>query len=122
MKKGSYLYVIVAAMAISGFIFLEDGNQGAGDLDAFAKCLADRGITMYGADWCPHCQNQKKAFGSSFGFVPYVECPDDPKRCLTAGISGFPTWIFPNGKKLEGEQELQKLSEESGCSLPAFND
>ena len=29
---------------------------------------------MYGAYWCPHCQAQKKVFGESFQYVPYVEC------------------------------------------------
>lgn len=74
---------------------------------------------MYGAKWCPHCQNEKKAFGDSFRLVPYVECPDDPKKCLAAGINGYPTWVFPDGKKLEGEQGLEKLSQASGCPLPS---
>src|SRR3989304_4702963 len=103
----------------------------SGELDAFAQCLADKGITMYGADWCPHCQNEKRAFGDSFGFVPYVECPDNPKLCLEKGIEGYPTWIFPDPstgstsspqassgqawRKLEGEQGIEKLAGESGC-------
>lgn len=92
------------------------GNQ-AGELDGFAKCLAEKNITMYGADWCPHCQNEKKAFGDSFRFVPYIECPDNPQKCLAEGVKGYPTWILPDGRKLEGEQGLENLSRESGCSL-----
>ena len=42
---------------------------------------------------------------------------DNAKLCLEKGVNGYPTWIFPDGKKLEGEQGLQRLSEESGCSL-----
>ncbi|MBI2674134.1 MAG: hypothetical protein HYX22_00115 [Candidatus Yanofskybacteria bacterium] len=73
---------------------------------------------MYGADWCSHCKNEKKAFGDSFRLVNYVECPDNPNLCLEKEIKGYPTWVFPSGKKLEGEQGLENLSRESGCTLP----
>ncbi len=72
---------------------------------------------MYGADWCSHCQNEKKAFGDSFKTISYVECPKDPKTCLDASVENYPTWILGDGKKLVGEQGLEKLSETSGCKL-----
>ena len=87
------------------------------ELDKFAMCLRDKQVTMYGAAWCPHCQSEKKAFGKSFRFVPYVECPQEIKRCLDLGIEGYPTWIFPGNRKLVGEQGLDGLARESGCSL-----
>jgi thiol-disulfide isomerase/thioredoxin len=74
---------------------------------------------MYGASWCPHCQKQKAAFGvDAFKYVNYVECPDNPKVCLDKKIKGYPTWIFPNGHRFEGEQSFEKLSKESSCPLP----
>lgn len=87
------------------------------NLEGFAKCLAEKKITMYGAEWCSHCQNEKKKFGEVFKYVPYVECPNEPQKCLDAGIKGYPTWVWPDGKKLEGEQGVKKLSEASGCGL-----
>lgn len=84
-------------------------------LDIFAKCLEVKKATMYGADWCSHCQNEKKVFGKSFKFINYVECPQNSKQCLNDGIESYPTWILGNGKKLVGEQGLEKLSRESGC-------
>lgn len=89
----------------------------AGFYDQFAQCLADKKITMYGAAWCPHCQNEKAAFGDSFRLVPYVECPEHIAECTALGIQGYPTWIFSGGKRLQGEQGLEKLSQESGCQL-----
>ena len=113
--------VAVLVLAFLAFIFLgRPGNAVSNQLDSFAQCLASKGITMYGANWCPHCQNQKNRFGNSFKFVPYVECPDDPKRCLAAGVTAYPTWIFPDGRKLIGDQEIKKLSDESGCQLPSL--
>lgn len=118
MKPSLFIALIVAAIAALVVFNLYPKEQEVNELDGFAKCLAEKEVVMYGADWCSHCQNEKKRFGTAFEFVPYVECPDEPKKCLAVGISGYPTWIFPDGKKLEGEQGLQKLSEESGCQLP----
>jgi hypothetical protein len=89
------------------------------DLDAFAKCLGEKGVTMYGAEWCSHCKDQKKMFGDSWKFVPYVECPDNPNECLAKDIKNYPTWIFqgPLGKKMEGAQSLETLAKESSCPL-----
>src|SRR3990167_442653 len=113
------LFIIIL---ISTFLFLiwaqQTKKNTVGALDSFAQCLAEKKITMYGADWCPHCQNEKNAFGDSFRFVPYVECPDNPQQCLALEVNGYPTWIFPDGRRLEGEQGLRKLSEASGCALP----
>lgn len=117
-KQLLILLVIVVALLGAAFWFYPFVPQPTeGKLDNFAKCVAAAGATMYGADWCPHCQNEKKVFGDSFKFVPYVECPLEPKRCLDAGIKGYPTWVFPDGKKLIGEQGLERLSEITGCPL-----
>lgn len=108
--------IVITFIIISGAVLLTRPPATAGNLDAFAQCLAEKGVTMYGAAWCPHCQNQKKLFGSSFKFVPYVECPNVPQLCLNKGVSGYPTWIIGD-TKLEGEQTLQKLSSISSCPL-----
>ena len=110
------LMVVISIIIVYKFGLVSPAN--AHRLDEFAKCLAEKQVTMYGADWCSHCQNEKKAFGSSFKYVPYVECPRDPKKCLDAGIDGYPTWVFPDGKKLIGEQGVLNLQKESGCQLP----
>ncbi len=105
-------------VAISGGIWWKSTVTPVSDpLDNFAQCLADKGVTMYGADWCPHCQNEKKVFGSAFQYVPYVECPQNPKKCLELGIQGYPTWVFADGRRLEGEQGIARLAEESGCAI-----
>lgn len=89
-----------------------------GALDNFARCLAAKNFVMYGAYWCPHCQNEKAAFGSSFKYIPYVECTKEVQKCLDAKIEGYPTWIIGGEKRLMGEQGLARLSSISGCPLP----
>ena len=86
-------------------------------MDTFAKCVASKGVTMYGAAWCSHCLAEKKAFGESFKYVPYVECPDNTPLCIDKGINGYPTWIDGAGKKHEGEQGLSGVAKISGCLL-----
>ena len=93
------------------------GKYSVQSLDAFALCLRDAQMTLYGAEWCPHCKKEKNRFGTSFSYVPYVECPDNPKLCLEKGIRGYPTWIASSGTVFEGEQGLEKLAEITGCSL-----
>lgn len=88
-----------------------------------AQCLKEKGATFYGAFWCPHCQNQKRAFGSAAHLLPYVECstPDGKEMlqvCKDAKIEGFPTWVFPSGERISGEVPMQTLAEKSGCTLP----
>ena len=87
-------------------------------IDIFAKCIASKNLTMYGAVWCSHCLAEKKAFGEAFRFINYVECPDNIKLCTEKGINGYPTWIDGAGKKYEGEQGLKGLAEITGCELP----
>ena len=115
--------IIVLAVSIgfrlSGFL----GSAHDGKLDGFAQCLTDKGVKMYGAYWCPHCQNQKTLFGDSWDFVNYIEC-SLPNRagttevCLAAGIKAFPTWEIKFDDRTEGELTLKQLSEKSGCALP----
>ena len=99
------------------FILNAGGKKDNLVLNQFAQCLSEKGVVMYGADWCPRCQNEKKAFGNSFQYVNYVECPKEPQKCLALGVDGYPTWIFSDGKRLVGEQGLEKLAGESGCAL-----
>ena len=110
---------VILAIIVAGFYFYNKPSiPASGKYDDFAKCLLSKKITMYGAAWCAHCQSEKAAFEGSFKYVPYVECPDNPQLCLDKEIEGYPTWIFPDGKKLIGEQGLEKLSQKSDCPLP----
>ena len=99
------------------------GSAQANDRDAFAQCLADKKATMYGSFLCPHCDDQKKLFGSSFAYVPYIECSMRGTRqmtfpCIAAQIHYTPTWIFADGERRTGVQQLKDLSAKTGCKLP----
>lgn len=96
---------------------------GPGKYDVFAQCLQEKGAVFYGAFWCPHCQDQKKAFGTSQTLLPYVECSTangqaQTQACLEKNISSYPTWEFADGTRANGEQTLEQLAEKTSCVLP----
>jgi hypothetical protein len=121
-KNKTYIIVgVIALVAIAAgifFYFLGAKEEPKRDLSAFAQCLSERGVAMYGASWCSHCQSQKALFGDAFKYVKYVECPDNIPLCTEKNIQGFPTWIFSGSTTLIGEQSLEKLASVSGCPLP----
>lgn len=119
MNKTAALIIISASVIIGVAVFVFPRQpQEANVLDGFAQCLTQKGAVMYGAYWCSHCQNEKRAFGDAFKYVTYVECTKDPKVCTDAGVKGYPTWKFPDGRTLEGEQGIEGLSRSSGCLVP----
>jgi hypothetical protein len=120
-RTAAYALLIVAAFALAYYL----GNRTQHKHDDFARCLADRGVKMYGAWWCPHCQEQKEKFGASFEYAPYVECgiKGDLKgvaqACKDADIHHYPTWQFPpTGERVERVFTLEELSDRTGCTLP----
>jgi len=120
--KKVILYVVIAAFFVGAFFagrYYKNHKY-----DSFARCLATRNATMYGLYWCPHCADQKREFGSSFRYVPYIECAseNDPHEltpaCKAVGVKLFPSWQFGADPPKEGVLTLQELSQKTGCSLP----
>jgi hypothetical protein len=59
------------------------GSADKRNLDGFAQCVASKKALMYGSFLCLHCDDQKKLFGSSFKYIPYVECSVSGSREMT---------------------------------------
>lgn len=115
--------LVVLTLLIGGVFFLTKGNEASGKYDDFAKCLSEKGVVFYGAFWCSHCQKQKKDFGASTKYLPYIECSTTDGQgqldvCREKNIKGYPTWEFTDGSRLEGEVKFETLSQKSGCNLP----
>jgi hypothetical protein len=117
------LFALLIAAAFGLAFYL--GNRNQHRHDAFARCLTERGVKMYGAWWCPHCQDQKELFGASFEYAPYVECGikgdlhGTAQVCKDQDIKHYPTWQFPPmGERVERVFLLQELADRTGCALP----
>lgn len=125
--------VLAAAIYGSGGITITIGGQKADkgpevageetSLDDFAKCLTEKGVKLYTADWCPHCARQKELFGSALQYLDHTVCSKeqtDPwsEVCTQAKITGVPTWVFADKTQAQGFTELEVLSKKTGCPLP----
>ncbi|MEI7765306.1 MAG: hypothetical protein WCI93_01835 [bacterium] len=118
--------IILVLGTIGTFLVRGKGTSSTLNYDSFATCLKDKGATFYGAFWCPHCQAEKKLFGTSEKLLPYVECstPDGQGQtqiCKDKKIEGYPTWKFADGTEISGEVPLATLAEKTSCVLPQAN-
>lgn len=122
MWSAAIIAIIIIVIAILSGGKNINSNPGApGKYDAFAQCLAKAGATMYGAAWCPHCQDTKATFGNSFRFIKYVECPDNTQLCIDKGVQGYPTWIVGSTTidvGFDGNNTMKLLASSTGCVLP----
>ena len=86
---------------------------------ALAEHLTANGAVMYSAYWCPHCHDQKQAFGQEAAKkLTVIECAADGQNsqralCESKKIEGFPTWEI-NGKLDSGVKPLDVLARLSG--------
>lgn len=122
MKNQNTLGWIILAVVVGGLLYgaysIFKPKVASTSMDSFAQCVASKKVTMYGAEWCSHCKKEKSNFGSSFKYIPYVECPKNEQLCLEKGISGYPTWIAGDGRIYQGEQGLEGVAKISECPLP----
>ena len=116
-KKISNKYLIISGLILAVLIFsytLYARSQQPGYYDDFAKCLAEKNAVVYGNDFCSYTTRQLNLFGNSKKYLKYIKCADNAELCDSEGIKITPTWNI-NGKKYEGGQTFDKLSELTGC-------
>lgn len=121
------------AVSVGLIVFLHLNNIGVigkppaeedPTLRALAVHLVDRGAKVYGASWCPHCQQQKEMFGGAAKRLPYIECSmgaqgtPQTTECRNARITTYPTWEI-DGKRYEEMLSPLRLAELTGFDLSA---
>ncbi|MBM3281329.1 MAG: hypothetical protein FJY91_01065 [Candidatus Harrisonbacteria bacterium] len=115
---------VIFLLLVGGLIGYQKYTESLPDkLDSFAQCLGEKGAKFYGAFWCPHCQDQKKVFGRSAKYLPYVECSTADGRgklqvCLDERVDGYPTWKFADGTAVSGLASTEILAQKTDCTLP----
>jgi len=131
MKQGQktlLTIVLPIVIVVGGLVYLSrsNGTDSGKENVAFAQCLTEHGVKFYGAYWCPHCQAQKKLFGTAaMDAIDYVECalPGDQSKqtqvCIDADIQSYPTWEFADGSRETGELTFRQLADKTGCEAPA---
>ncbi len=98
------------------------------DLVQFAMDLDAAGVEFYGADWCPACTEQKELFEDGGQFLPFTDVTAGggdrviDSQFENLNLTAYPTWVFPDGTRLEGVQTLETLSQRSGVTIPVNDD
>ena len=113
--------IIIGVIIIIGGALIVNAKT-PGKYDDFAQCIKDSGTKFYGAYWCPHCQTQKSLFGKSVKKLPYVECALSQDKqtqvCIDQKVESYPTWQFPDGARVTGEQTFEELAAKTSCTIP----
>lgn len=97
--------------------------------EKIAKCLTEKGIRVYVADWCPFCQQQKELFGEAAKYLNSIDCHDPTVEgnniAKCPDIRGVPAWRDggdnelrgPNEEVIDGLIQTRRLVEISGCNF-----
>ncbi len=116
-----FLGIFIGLVVLIGGLLVVNAKT-PGKYDDFAQCINDSGAKFFGAFWCPHCQTQKQLFGKSTKKLPYIECSNQDKSqtqvCIDNKIESYPTWDFPDGTRVTGEQTFAQLAEKTSCIAP----
>ena len=127
----THFIIAVFLGAFLGFAtyYVHKGIVPAGKYAAFAQCVYDKGMRMYGARTCSFCAKQRALFGDATPYIREIECdPREPnnetERCIAKKIERTPTWIREDvaGNTLKrfdpGVLSLETIAVETGCVLP----
>lgn len=114
-KRYIILAILVVAVIIISYTFYVRSLM-PGIYDDFAKCLSEKGVVIYGNDFCSYTNQQLNGFGKSEKYLKYVKCAENKELCDSKGVKVTPTWEI-EGKMYEQVQSFDKLSTLSGCEI-----
>lgn len=84
----------------------------------FNTCLAQKGVKVYGADWCGWTKKWVETLGGQQAISPiYVECTTNEALCSSEGVTGYPTTKI-NGQAYNGARTIEAIAQATGCSAP----
>jgi hypothetical protein len=88
-------------------------------LKEFNDCLGEKGLKVYGANWCGWTKRLvvETLGGYDIASAVYIECTENEKICSDEGIQGYPT-IKINGQPYNGQRTLKDLGSATSCPVP----
>lgn len=131
-KDGKYFIQSQSLMPLTGQVVNPQqptttgySEEDLANIKEFSNCLAEKGLKVYGAGWCGHCQNLIDYFGGEEAISPiFIECSDAQRNptenaglCEKEGITGYPT-IKINGEPYTGARTFEAFAEATGCPVP----
>lgn len=114
------IILILIIMIASGKTAIENISieKDSVKITTLIDCLADKGVKIYGANWCEYTKKFVVETIGGFGIAApiYVECTENEAECSDAGVKGYPTTKI-NGRHYNGERTLQGLAQATGCKI-----
>jgi hypothetical protein len=114
-KKYTILFMI-GLIVVFSVVTVYSRSQKPGAYDEFTKCLTEKGVVMYGNDYCSYTGTQLNYFGKSDRHLNYVKCSSNQGLCDSKGVEITPTWEF-EGEMYDGVQTFERLSALTGCEI-----
>lgn len=105
---------LIFVIGISLFSYMSFASTGK--FDSFAKCLTEKGATVYGNDFCSYTQKQLSWFGKSKKYLNYVKCAENKGLCDSKNVKVTPTWEI-NGAMYPEVQTFERLATLTGCEI-----
>ena len=109
------VYVTLDGSMITTSVVKVDDYKRSLEADkAFAQCLFDSGIRVFGLLNESASVLQTQILGT-FGSRVFVDCSGNVEACLQLGVGQFPTTIY-NGSGYPGIRPLQAFTQLTGCA------
>ncbi len=88
-------------------------------VSTFVDCLADKGVKIYGANWCGWTKKfvVETIGGFDIAAPIYVECTENEAECSAAEVNGYPTTKI-KGEVYAGTRDFAGLAQATGCQAP----
>lgn len=93
-------------------------NEKIGEttIDDFVQCLKEKGLVIYGEEWCSYCTQLAESLGGYETVdLIYVECTEERERCNEEMLGRGVPEIQIKGEMYEGSRDPRKLAEETNC-------
>lgn len=117
MKDPKFVYPIAGvllAILVIGIVQVRNSNEIA-ERTRLATCLSEKGFSLAGTAWCPHCEKQREMFGDALSIIDYHDCEEDKDWCEENDIKYYPSWISPLGAVSPGVKDFDTLKEMAEC-------
>ena len=114
--KKYIIFSLLILIVVFSVITINSYMKKPGKYDDFAKCLTEKGVVIYGNDYCSYTMNQLGFFGKSKKYLNYTKCIDNQRLCNEKGVKITPTWEI-NGEMYEQVQTFERLAVISGCEI-----
>lgn len=111
-----FIFICIGLIILLLGLIVNNYLKKPGQYDDFAKCLTEKGVVIYGNDFCSYTMGQMNFFGKSKQYLNYVKCVNNKELCDSKGVKVTPTWEI-GGKMYEQVQIFDRLAMLSECKV-----